>query len=566
MNIQKIKQLSEDSKYLRLLYVEDNEYARESTLEILSMFFHNIQVCENGEEGLEEFLKAQFDIIITDINMPKMNGLDMITEIRKHNSSIPILILSAYNDTEYYADTIKIGVDGYLLKPVDMTQFIDLIEKTVNNINKELELNDYRVNLENRVEEQSLKLKESLYKDNTTGLYNFLKLQEDMQDSLFKTLIIFDITQLSIISKQYGHIFIGKLLNRVATILSTNINSDMMLYKLEADKFAILTKDESYENISTFCDQVLAFFDMSTIVIDDIEVSITFNIGIATIDKVSDSTINAEYALSSAKKVGYRYYFFDDIDTEIISKEKEMISWLGVTKELIENDMIVPYYQVIQDLKNAKIVKYEVLARGELDGKTIMPAHFLDAAERLGLTSTITRMIIQKSFQFFATNSYDFSINISQRDLVEGFLPKFFQQKMSLYNIEASRITLEILENITVSVDNKAIQAELSRLKDMGFSIAVDDFGIENSNFGKLIDINLDILKIDGYFIKNILRSEKDMLVVKSITSLAKILGMKVVAEYVESKEILDSIKELGIDYAQGYYIGKPNKILQENR
>ncbi len=99
----------------------------------------------------------------------------------------------------------------------------------------------------------------------------------------------------------------------------------------------------------------------------------------------------------------------------------------------------------------------------------------------------------------------------------------------------------------------------------MGFSIAIDDFGTENSNFSRLVDINLDIIKIDGFFIKNIVKSQKDQLVVKSIVSLAKTLGVKVVAEYVENQEILDIITEMDIDYAQGYHIGKPSPTLLES-
>ena len=295
-------------------------------------------------------------------------------------------------------------------------------------------------------------------------------------------------------------------------------------------------------------------------VIDGLCVDITFSIGIANINKEEDVTLDAEYALGNAKKIGHRYYYFYDIDDDVMIEEKRVIKGLNITKELIKNEKIVPYYQPILDVQSGKILKYEVLARGILGDKVIDPITFLNPASKLGLLSSITRIMIQKSFQVFAHNHYDFSLNITQRDLIEGYLPKFFKQKLELYKINASRITLEILENITVSSDTVLIQKELDSLKSMGFSIAIDDFGVENSNFSRLVDINIDIIKIDGFFIKNILRSQKDKLIVKSITSLAKTLGLKVVAEYVESQEVLDYIKEIGIDYAQGYEIGKPQE------
>ncbi len=157
MDVAKIKKLTNSSKNLKLLYVEDDELARESTLSTLSIFFTNISVAVNGEEGLNHCKKEKFDIIITDINMPKMNGIDMIFKIREFDKDVTIIVLSAYDDSEYFYQTIKAGVEGYLLKPIDLTQFIDLIEKTVNHINTANELLDYKGNLEDKVKAQTIK-------------------------------------------------------------------------------------------------------------------------------------------------------------------------------------------------------------------------------------------------------------------------------------------------------------------------------------------------------------------------------------------------------------------------
>jgi len=562
MDIEQIETLTENAKDIKLLYVEDDKDARESTLEALEMLFQNITVGVDGEDGLNAFKNDDFDIIITDINMPKMNGIDMIFKIREIDKDITIIVLSAHDDKKYFEQTIKAGIDGYLLKPIDIEQFIDLMIKSVNNINKAKELDDYKKNLEKKVEIQTQKIKENLYRDSLTGLCNFLKLEEDIESEKFNTLIIFDITQLSLIVKQYGRVFAGKLLVDVAKTLEKNIDKSMQIYKLEADKFAVLCVDSDSIYIKQFCEQVLAYFDMTPINIDGIELNITFSIGISQVHEDVDSSIDAEYALSNAKKIGHRYYFFYDIKDHVIVEEKEIIKWLDITKKLIQNDGIFPYYQAIQNIKTGNIDKYEVLARAEVDGEIIAPFYFLDAAEKLGLTSSVTRIIIQKSFQFFSKNDYEFSINIAQRDLLEGYLSGFFKQKLELYNIKASRVTIEILENITISVDNEQIQHELETLKEMGFCIAIDDFGVENSNFGRLVDINLDVIKIDGFFIRNITRSDKDRHIVESIAYLARTLGLKVVAEYVENEAILKVISQIGIDYAQGYHIGRPQSTL----
>jgi len=561
-SFEKIKTLTQESKNLRLLYVEDDEFARESTLETLSLFFDNITIAVNGKEGLLAFKNGNFDIIITDLNMPVMDGIEMIFAIRKLNQDITILVLSAHNNPEYFERTIKAGIEGYLLKPIDLDQFIYLIEKSVNNINRAKELEDYKRHLEEKVQAQTIIIKENLHRDSLTGLYNFLKLEEDIEGDTYKTLIVFDIAQLSLISKQYGRIFTSKLLSQVAITLSKNLSNEMQLYKLEADKFAVLSTSDDHQYIKDFCEQALAYYDISSLEINGIEININFSIGISQIDKNSDSAVDADYALGNAKKIGSRYYFFYDINDHAILEEKEIIKWLNITKELITNDKIFPYYQPILDIKTGEIIKYEVLARAHYNNEILAPFLFLDAAEKLGMMSSISKIIIQKSFQNFTSSNHCFSINITQRDLLEDYLPGFFKQKLELYKIDASRVTLEILENVTVSVDSKAIQKELSTLKAMGFSIAIDDFGIENSNFARLVDIEIDIIKIDGFFIKDIVDNNKNKLIVKSIVSLSQTLGFKVVAEYVENQEILNTVAELGVDFAQGYYIGKPQEEL----
>jgi EAL domain-containing protein (putative c-di-GMP-specific phosphodiesterase class I) len=170
--------------------------------------------------------------------------------------------------------------------------------------------------------------------------------------------------------------------------------------------------------------------------------------------------------------------------------------------------------------------------------------------------------MINKSFKFFQDKTHQFSINITERDLLENYMADFLNEKMEIYNIVPSRVTFEILENITLAKNNAKITEQLNRLRDMGFKIAIDDFGIENSNFSRLLEIDLDFIKIDGVFIKNLKENTRNRTITKAIVNLSKTLGIKTIAEYVEDEEIYDIIKDCGIDYAQGYYIGKPESIL----
>lgn len=562
MSIDRINHLATDSKTLKLLYVEDNEMARKSTLQVLEIFFDDIVIAEDGEDGLEKFKNNTFDIIITDINMPNMNGIEMVTEIRKSNKNITIIVLSAHNETSYLLEAIEQGLDGYLLKPIHTEQFINLLEKSVKNLVAHKKIKDYQNNLEQKVLEQTKKIKENLYHDSLTGLKNFMQLEEDLKEGDFKTLYILDVTKFSVFFKQYGLNFSNKLLQVITKSLQKHIQQDMKLYKIESDKFIILAHHTSTLQIKEFCKQIISYHDFSNMQIDDVELCITFCLGISHIKENEDPLINSGYALSSAKKMGARYCSFSDISGKDLDEEKEKIRWLSITKKLIEEENIIPYYQAIVDVNTQKVIKHEVLARGIIDGKIIDPVFFLEAAQQLGLISSISKIIIQKSFQFFANTQHNFSINIAQRDLLEGYLPEFLVQKLEYYNISASSVTIEILESITLLKDSKIITEQLNLLEEIGFQIAIDDFGVENSNFSHLVDININIIKIDGFFIKNIVNNEKGQKIVKAIVNLAKALEIKTVAEFVETQEIFEMVKDLGVDYAQGYYFSIPKNSL----
>lgn len=160
LDIKRLQELQDFSKDLKVLYVEDNKEARDSTYDTLGEFFDNITVAVDGVEGLEQFRNNQFDLIITDINMPRLNGIDMISKIRETNKDIAILIVSAYNESGYFMETIRLGVEGYLLKPIELDQFISMLSKTIEKIKMRKDLQEYQKNLEKKVQEQLLQIQE----------------------------------------------------------------------------------------------------------------------------------------------------------------------------------------------------------------------------------------------------------------------------------------------------------------------------------------------------------------------------------------------------------------------
>jgi signal transduction histidine kinase len=155
-----LSQLMEFTKNLTLLYIEDDQSSREQTLSILKLFFNNIVIAIDGEDGLIKYNTNKVDFIITDINMPKLNGIDMIGKIREVNKYIPIIIVSAHSDTNFFLESIKVGVDGYLIKPLESEQFIYQISKNLHNLYLQNQIKEYHLNLEQRVSSQVEELRE----------------------------------------------------------------------------------------------------------------------------------------------------------------------------------------------------------------------------------------------------------------------------------------------------------------------------------------------------------------------------------------------------------------------
>jgi len=575
MNEMQLIEIEEETQRLKLLYVEDNPEARSSTLLILEQFFDTIEVGIDGQDGYEKFQKGTFDLIMTDINMPRLNGIEMIRLIRKENAAVPILVLSAYNEQNFFIDGIKAGIEGYLLKPIDIDQFMDIMTRVIYRMRLRRENEDYKKNLEQMVAEQTKEIKakaERIYyqalTDHLTGLYNSAMLNQVLEKGSYTFLMYLDIVNFKTINKQYGKKFGNKVIQAAAKALERLIQKEMRLFKIESDRFAILSKTSDLTVLTEFLKQIIAFFDMTNLWIDENEININFTIGAAgtaTVSENNDLMMECEYALDWAKHLGRRTFYIYESQSSSMQNEQETIGWLNRTKRMIIENKIEPYFQPIYDLKSKTIVKYEVLARAIEDGEVYAPFLFLGAAERLGLLTAITKIMINKSFAFFSHNSYDFSINITEFDLLEEDFNAFLIEKAHHYKIDPSRITCEILEGVTLGMNSKEIVAHLNELREEGFLLAIDDFGVENSNFSRLLDIELDFLKIDGMFIKNIAKSQKDENIVRAIVNLAKTLEIKTIAEFVENEEIMDKILECGIDYAQGYHIGKPESELLES-
>ncbi|HIC43518.1 MAG TPA: EAL domain-containing protein [Sulfurimonas sp.] len=252
-------------------------------------------------------------------------------------------------------------------------------------------------------------------------------------------------------------------------------------------------------------------------------------------------------------------------DSQYVRRQRDTLYWIQTVKDALKNDRIMSYYQPIHNNETGRIEKYEALCRIlDKEGHVLSAGDFIKPSFLAGLTTKISRIMIDKAFKYFQHIKYAFSINISSQDFHENYLEDFLQYKCEYYHISLTRVYLEVIESITIDGSDETLH-QIQRLRAKGFNITIDDFGVEQSGFSRLLRLEAKTIKIDSSFIKNIDTNLSHQMIVKNIVSFAKRIGAKTVAEYVQSQAIHDKVCELGIDYSQGYYIGEPSaQIMQD--
>lgn len=372
---------------------------------------------------------------------------------------------------------------------------------------------------------------------------------------------LIDIDNFSNINCAYGYEVGNQILLHVTRYLTMLKSKSMTLYKFSTDRFVLIDestcKDEELQKIAQ---TILSFFSQTDLVVGDVELKISLSIGLVRGVGLSN-IFKAEMAIKELRTSKRNHFIFFNPNSEFVQEKEKDIYWILKIQEAVANEDIVAYFQAIVNNSTKKVEKYECLARLRDDDEIISPYSFLEAARVTGNLSYVTRSLISQSFKKFSETEYEFSINITGEDFLQDYLESYLLKNAQKYNIKPSRVVLEMLEDIT-TLGSKLIVHQISSLRKKGFKIAIDDFGAEQSNFSRLLEIQPDYLKIDGLFIKNIVDDIKSQLIVDAIVLICKKRGIKIIAEYVHNRAVLEKIEELGIEYSQGYYLGKPSPNL----
>ncbi len=400
----------------------------------------------------------------------------------------------------------------------------------------------------------------TLHFSNLPGRKSLLKKLKYYQGKKPKALILINIDSFEDINDFFGYEFGDKVLQEISLWLKKHMpDEDSELYKLEADNFAIFTrKYNSDKELNDYLNKLSSEIINMSFLISDNELDIGFTMGAAINSDNLLKLTHSAFKKSKIKKTQYEIYHHDKYNENIHEKN---IKINKIIKKSIQQHNVIPFFQPIYNIKLHKIDKYESLMRLKLDNDIFLkPSEFLQISKQSKLYPRLTQEIFTKVVDGINSSKVEYSINLSVDDILDKQTRNFILKKLEKSDI-GSWLVFEILESEGIK-NYKEVTRFLREIKSLGAKIAIDDFGSGYSNFEYILKLEVDFLKVDGSLIRNIDINEDTQIIAGTIVDFAKKLKIKTIAEFVHNKDIYDKVKIMGFDYAQGYYIGKPDPHL----
>ena len=415
------------------------------------------------------------------------------------------------------------------------------------------------------------RLKKEAHTDPLTQLTNRKYLQDiKSQINLHNyDVIMIDLDHFKRINDTYGHQVGDKVLQKVAKKLLEHTRHDDILVRYGGEEFLYLLYNPKKECTITknMSESIRLNVQQTQIKYKDLLITPTVSIGIEAhaerTKNLEEAILHADEMMYLAKRSGRNcIQVYDEINLRKSCGAQNKYTITEV-KEALEEDRLICHYQPIVN-EEREIVKYESLVRLiHKDGSLMMPDTFLPFIKKTNIYIDLTKQVINYNFMFFEAKNNSFTFNLCFSDLLNESIVNIIMKKIDDYPEISKRLTIELLENEMID-DFKAVKKVMQKFRQKGVKFAIDDFGSGYANFGNIFKLNFDYLKINGELIRNINRSEYSRNMIESLSTFAKRANVKTIAEYIESEEIFEAVKQYGIDMYQGYYIGKPLSKLVE--
>ncbi|MDX2495409.1 MAG: EAL domain-containing protein [Desulfuromusa sp.] len=556
-----------------ILVVDDDLATRLLMRASLEKAGYRVEEAEDGLVAVAEFEQLKPDVILLDVMMPKLDGFDTCRAIRKLPSGehTPVLMVTGLEDIDSIHRSFESGATDFTTKPINWTVL------------------NYRVKYMLRASEafydvidKQKQIQELAFFDQLTGLANRTMFMDTLEITLAKSVeeetllgvLFLDLDRFKTINDTLGHQAGDILLKNVAERISTSIresdpfsrvrkmhHSKRYISRIGGDEFTIMLPNlkapEDAGLVAKRINKVLT----ESFQIDDHEVFISASIGISVSPyDGSDAEVlmkHADLAMYHAKERGKNGFQFYTKSLNV--KAKERLEFENDVRKAVKNEEFTLFYQPQISIVDGSIIGAEALTRWKHESRgMVSPAEFIPAIEELGLIIPFTDWVIsqtgkqQAAWQQGGLPTTRVAINISSKNFIHQNIPGKITEMLQVNNLNPQFLELELTESVLAEQSVETI-AVLQQMKDLGLSISVDDFGTGYSSLVYLKAFPIDILKIDRFFIKDILTSHQDAAIVKAIIAMAQSMEIKVVAEGIEEKEQFDLLQKMGCDYGQGF-------------
>ena len=469
--------------------------------------------------------------------------------------------LSAISDLQQPIAELAQGNLAVKFKPAEHREISEIVEALESTVSALGERNARLLKLANH--------------DVLTGLFNRRRLVDELKKEIdnvtvndfSSTLLFIDLDQFKYVNDACGHPAGDRLIRKVADQLKRSVDDRGIVARFGGDEFAVLVNDMDKDKASRLAERILDDMRQLAHIENDNVFHIHCSIGIAMIisDKLDHDEIfaQADIACREAKASGRNRFEFYSMSEREAQRLVADVGWVSKLRDAIDNDLFILRYQPIMQIATGKITHHEVLLRmqGE-DGKTISPDAFLPAAVRFGLMAEIDSWLVDHAIEALAEHRKErpdlkFSINLSANAFDTQDLTEYMRATLDKHGVPANAVLIEITESLAVR-HLSHVERQVTALREMGCELALDDFGTGYSSFSYLQRLPMDYIKIDGCFIRNLVDNRVDQKMVRLIGEIGREAGMKTIAEYVQDGPALWLLGELGIDFAQGYYVGRP--------
>ncbi len=537
------KELFNISKHLCVLYVEDDLETQAQYEKIFSVLFKEVKTAENGQKALEFYNEKKYDLIITDLTMPIMDGIALIGEVLKINPKQHIIVMTAHNSGESLRSSINFQIDGILLKPVAVDKLFTLLYKVCSTIKVENKEDFTRCSSDGS-------LKNLIYDDKSVlflvVIDKFKEIVEEFgenaKEAILKTvnehLGFFGIENGCLVKLEQGIIIYVVEKNYLKEIMGSlqdfsyrhnTLISEFDKFKLHINLFYGMIFSSKENSLSSkSCKFLLDYIDD---ILDDLKVN---NECVYVLDIESESEIN---------------------------KKDESLRWLETTVEALEQKTMIPFYQPIISLETNQIASYEVYYRIKYGTEYILPEFFVPMSEKAGIIEDISKAVFDKAFKRFSFTNFTFHINLSDANLRSAAMKNYIIYLSSKYAIGANKIVLNIIDGEKLTINSKSLDT-LFAFKKLGYNVVLKGFGVSNINLEMLMILEPEYIRINQSLIKRARKNEKARSLLTFFMNYTKEAGIKTILVGVEEQAVLDEGRKFGFDYAEGFLLGRPSENL----